>query len=73
MNKTNDIRDMSERYDVKDIRKYYDAAPKIETREDAIILANICIEELDKISKILDTAIGMCERDLKNEARLETD
>lgn len=67
------IRDMSQRYDIKDIRAYHDAAPKIQTREDAIFLANVCIEELDKINKILDTAFEKCERDLKNEARLETD
>lgn len=73
MDNTNNTRDMSKRYDIKDIRAYHDAAPKIETREDAIFLANICIEELDKINKILDTAFEACERDLKNEARLETD
>jgi len=59
----NDIRDMTKRYDIKNFREYYDAAPKIETREDAIFLAKICIEELDKINKILDTAFKKCEQD----------
>jgi hypothetical protein len=67
------IRDTPKRYDIKDIRAYHDAAPKVETREDTIFLANLAIEELDKINKILDTAFEKCEMDLKNEARLETD
>lgn len=67
MDNTNNIRDMSKRYDIKDIREYHAAAPKIETREDVIFLANVCLEELDKINKIIDNLIEKCEQDAKNE------